>query len=341
MSKGKLAAIIASVIAIVVVIAVVMPQLTARPGQIRDWHDLHAIGDNLNGDYSLMNDLDATTAGYQAVAGPDADEGRGWQPIGTYEHQFTGTFNGRGYTIGDLFVDRPDEDGVGLFSSVDDGASISNVGLVDANVIGRDGVGGLVGDNWGGTVTNSYSSGTVTGNAYVGGLVGWNVATVFACYSSSNVTGNGSAGGATDGSTGGLVGASAGMILESYSSGSVTGVYAVGGLLGDNVEGMVISSYSSATVTGDEKVGGLVGFNDGTVSNCYWDKETSGIDVSDGGTGKTTAEMMSIVTFIDTETDGLDEPWDIAAVAPGATDRTFAWNIIDGETYPFLSWQSA
>jgi hypothetical protein len=340
MSKGKLAAIIAGAAVIVVVIVIVIPRLTAGAGQIRDWHDLNAIREDLTGNYRLMRHLDANSEGYAEVAGPDANGGRGWQPIGTYENQFTGTFDGRGYTIGDLFIDRPDEDGVGFFGSVDEGASIRNVGLVDANVIGRDGVGGLVGDNWGGTLANSYSTGTVTGNAYVGGLVGWNVATVFACYSASNVTGNGTVGGATDGSTGGLVGANAGIMIESYSSGSVTGVYAVGGLLGDNVEGTVIFCYSISTVKGDEKVGGLVGFNDGTVSNCYWDKDTSGIDVSDGGTGKTTAEMMSIATFTDTETDGLNEPWDMTAVAPGAIDRAFAWNIVDGETYPFLNWQS-
>lgn len=341
MSKGKLAAIIACAAVIVVVVVIFIPRLTTGPGQIGSWYDLDAIRQDLTGDYRLIRHLDANTEGYAEVAGPDANGGRGWRPIGTYESQFTGTLDGRGYTIGDLFIDRPGEDGVGLFGSVGDGASISNVGLIDANVIGRDGIGGLVGDNWGGTVANSYSTGTVTGNAYIGGLVGWNVATVFACYSASNVTGNGAVGGSTDGSTGGLVGANAGIIIEAHSSGNVTGVYAVGGLLGDNVEGTVIFCFSISTVKGDEKVGGLVGFSDGTVSNCYWDKETSGIDVSDGGTGKTTAEMMSIATFTDTATDGLAEPWNIAAVAPGATDRAFAWNIVDGETYPFLSWQSA
>ncbi|MFU8797068.1 MAG: hypothetical protein ACNA7X_07290, partial [Dehalococcoidia bacterium] len=193
---------------------------------------------------------------------------------------------------------------------------------------------GLVGDNWGGTVTKSYSTGTVIGNAYVGGLVGWNVATVFACCSSSDVIGNGSAGGATDGSTGGLVGANAGTIVESYSSGSVTGVYAVGGLLGDNIEGTVIFCYSSSAVRGDERVGGLVGFSDGSVSHCYWDRHAAGIDVSDGGIGKTTEDLMDITTFT-------AAGWDICAVAAGETNPTCAWNIVDGKTYPFLSWQSA
>jgi len=205
---------------------------------------------------------------------------------------------------------------------------------VNISVSGRDGVGGLIGDNWDGMVTNSYSTGSVTGNAYVGGLVGWNIGTVFGCYSASDVTGNGFASGATDGSTGGLVGANAGTIIESYTSGSVTGVYAVGGLLGDNVEGVVIFCYSISAVSGDEKVGGLVGFSDGGVNHCFWDRYASRTDVSDGGAGKTTGEMMSIATFT-------AAGWDICAVATGETNRACTWNIVDGETYPLLSWQSA
>jgi len=94
-------------------------------------------------------------------------------------------------------------------------------------------------------------------------------------------------------------------------------------------------------VTGNEDVGGLVGRNyDGTASNSFWDKETSGQTTSDGGTGKTTAQMKSLATFTDTETEGLDEPWDIIAVEPSETNPSYIWNIVDGETYPFLSWQS-
>jgi hypothetical protein len=72
--------------------------------------------------------------------------------------------------------------------------------------------------------------------------------------------------------------------------------------------------------------------NYGTVSNCFWDTETSGQSTSDGGTGKTTAEMKSIATFS-------GAGWDIIAVAPGETNDAYTWNIIDKQTYPFLSWE--
>jgi len=56
--------------------------------------------------------------------------------------------------------------------------------------------------------------------------------------------------------------------------------------------------------------------------------------------GKTTVEMQAFATFTDIEAEGLDEAWHMVAVAPEETDEAFVWNIVDGVTYPFLSWQS-
>jgi hypothetical protein len=197
---------------------------------------------------------------------------------------------------------------------------------------GERGVGGLVGGNEG-TVRNSYSSGSVTGDGYVGGLVGhnWNWdTTVGSCYASGSVTGNNS--------IGGLVGYNDyyATVDRSYATGSVTGNSSVGGLVGYN-RGTVSESYAIGSVTGNSSVGGLVGSNIDTVKNSFWDREASGMEMSDAGVAKTTAEMMDITTFADTRTEGLDKPWDIIAVAQGETDDAYAWNIIDGESYPFLS----
>ena len=96
------------------------------------------------------------------------------------------------------------------------------------------------------------------------------------------------------------------------------------------------NSYSTGSVTGEVYVGGLVGLNYhngyGIVTNSFWDTQTSGQATSAGGTGKTTTEMQEIETF-----SGV--AWDIVAVAPGSTNTTYIWNTVDGETYPFLSWQ--
>jgi len=293
--------------------------------EIRTWNDLAAVRNNLSGNHILMNDLDSTTAGYTEMASPTANQGKGWQPIGTGNSPFTGTFDGQGYEIRDLFINRPDESYVGLFGCVHEEGVIKDIGVVNADVTGgSEYVGGLLGANLG-TVNNSYFTGSVTGEEFVGGLVGLNGegGTVSNSYSTGNV--NGSYG------VGSLVGANVGTVSNSYSSGSVTGENGAGGLVGLNGEGGTVSnSYSTGNVNGNMYVGGLVGGNADTVSNSFWDTETSGQTTSAGGTGKTTAEMKSIATFA---------AWDIIAVTSGQTNPTYIWNIVDGQTYPFLSWQ--
>jgi hypothetical protein len=363
--------------------------------EIRDWYDLDAVRDNLSGNYLLMNDLDSTIAGYVELASETANGGKGWEPIGTSDYGFTGNFNGQGYEIRDLFINRPDQDYVGLFAHVswthpiENVGLIENVGVVNADVTGyyRVGVlvghnagivdnsystrsitsggfyvGGLVGYNDGGFVISSHSTGNVTGNRYVGGLVGHitgartvREGTVINCYSTNSVTGFTRVGGLV-GSTladvnvsnsyfagsvtgkrwvGGLVAENyGGNMSNSYSTGNVTGSGYVGGLVAFNIWGTISSCYSTGTVSGDGPVGGLVGQNsEGTVSNSFWDIETSGQATSDGGTGRTTAEMKNITIFS-------GAAWNIITVAPGETSSHYNWNIVDGETYPFLSWEA-
>jgi hypothetical protein len=318
--------------------------------EIRTWYDLDAVRNNLGGSYLLMNDLDSTTAGYTDLASPTANGGKGWQPIGTQNDTFTGTFDGQEYEIRDLFSNRPDENYVGLFGIVYTGGGIEDIGVVNVTVTGNSSVGGLVGVNMG-TVSNSYSSSNVNGgSAEVGGLVGGNAGTVSNSYSSGSVTGQGHVGGLVGGNgatvsnsystgnvtgyygVGGLVGASSGTVNNSHSSGNVTGYQWVGGLVGGNA-GTVSNSYSTGSATGNSSVGGLVGDNSGTVSGSFWDTVTSGQAISDGGTGKTTAEMKSIATFS-------GAAWNIIAVALNQTNPSYIWNIVNGVTYPFLSWQS-
>jgi hypothetical protein len=347
--------------------------------EIRDWYDLDAVRDNLRGHYLLMNNLDSMTAGYRELASVTANQGKGWQPIGTSDDLFTGSFDGQGYEISNMFINRPDEYLVGLFGAVDAGGVIQNVKVMNASVTGEWAVGGLVGENWG-DVRNSYSGGTVSGEDCVGGLVGgnagsvsnsccvanvighWDVGGLVGCsdssgavsnsYSISNVTGEWAVGGLVGGNLGGIVGKSystsdvtgddyvgglvgdnQGTVSNSYSIGSVTGEWYVGGLVGDNDSlGIVSNSYASGNVTGYSFVGGLVGSNWGTVSNSFWDINTSGVNESDGGTGKTTAEMNDIATFS-------GEGWNIIEVASGQTNPAYIWNIVTGQTHPFLSWQ--
>ena len=385
-SKGHHYLARAGILLIMVALITGMAGCDTRPPNspigIRNWYDLQAISGNLSADYILMNDLDRNTAGYTELASQTANGGKGWQPLGISYPYFKGLFDGQGYEIRDCFINRPDEERVGLFKQITFFAVIRNVGVVNATVIGYDyvggvvgynwktvnnchfsgnvtgkvhvgglvggnsnlgtvsdsystgsvtgdkQVGGLVGDNFGeGTVSNSYSTGNVIGDELLGGLLGYNEGTVSDSYSTGNVSGNNY--------VGGLLGANDedGTVDNSYSTGSVTGTEAVGGLVGMNY-GIVSNSHSAGNVTGDSSVGGLVGSNDGAVSNSFWDIETSGQYTSGGGTGKTTAEMHDIATFS-------GATWDIVAVgSPGIRNPSYIWNIVDDETYPFLSWES-
>ena len=319
--------------------------------EIRDWYDLDAVRDNMRGSYILMNDLDSTTTGYEELASPTANEGKGWQPIGSIAANdiFLGNFDGQGYAICDLFIYHADESDVGLFGVVGTGGVIENVGVANGNVTGYAGVGSVAGHNRG-TVRNSCACGTVSGGLNIGSLVGVNSGTVSNSYSEVRVTGGDGAGGlvgknegtvsksycigAVDGNdfVGDLVGVNGGTVSNCYTDGSVNGNDVVGGLVGKN-EGTVSKCYSTGNVTGDEYTGGLIGQNlYGVVSNSFWDTQTSGQGNSDGGTGKTTVEMQDITTFT-----GVG--WDMTTVGPGEAEPACTWNIVDDVTYPFLSWQ--
>ncbi|MCU0963172.1 MAG: hypothetical protein MUF48_24020, partial [Pirellulaceae bacterium] len=158
---------------------------------------------------------------------------------------------------------------------------------------------------------------------YVGGLVGVNHGTISHCYSTDSVSGG-------EHGVGGLAGGNFGYIVTSYSSGSVSGTrWDVGGLVGHN-EGSIATSYSSGSVSGTGyTVGGLVGYNVSHFTmpgSSFWDIQTSGQIISAGGTGKTTAEMQNIETFLSAGWDFIDE------VLNGTCDY---WQIAPGD-YPRL-----
>ena len=237
--------------------------------------------------YELMNDLDfngSMWASGGSVRG-------GWKPIGIgglygYEgDKFVATFEGNHHTIANLYIKRDFADQVGLFGSTRSGAAIRNLGVTDVDVTGDSKVGGLVGEN-GGTITASYSTGSVNGgttdtDASVGGLVGSNSGTITASYSAGSATGNSY--------VGGLVGGNSGTITASYSTGSVMGNDLVGGLVGYNFGGTITASYSTGSVNGNDQVGGLVGYHTGgtggTITASYSTGSVTGNDQVGGLVG--------------------------------------------------------
>ncbi|RKY67947.1 MAG: hypothetical protein DRQ24_12295, partial [Candidatus Latescibacterota bacterium] len=249
---------------------------------ITDCEGLQAMNNDLAASYYLANDIDCSaTTGW--------NEGTGFDPIGDSTVKFTGNFDGWGYKITDLFINRPTEDYVGLFGYIV-GGEIKNVGVEDVDITGSSVVGGLVGNSESGTtIISSYSTGSVIGGVNCGGLVSQN--------------------------------SISGTINNSYSTASATGGWMLGGLVGNNVlEATIINSYSTGAVSGDGMLGGLVGSNNATITNSYYDTNTSGQSDTGKGDPKTTAEMKQQTEFVD---------WDFVT----------NWSIEETITYPFLKWE--
>jgi len=330
-----------------------------NPYQIADWNHLDNVRHHLYSHFILMHDLDADTDGYATLAGDAANGGKGWQPLRAPELIFNGTFDGQGYEIRDLFIDRDDEDCIGLFGMSDSPAIIEAVGVVNADITGRDSVGALVGANWG-TVSNCCATGSVTGSYGVGGLVADNPGTLTRCYCTGSVSGvdliGGLVGTAIGGTVtccyasgsvtgewfvGGLVGyIDEATVINCYATGGASGNTHVGGLVGDMTSGTISNSYATGNVNGGDLLGGLLGsMIGGTVTSCFWDTEASGMATSEGGTGKNTEAMQDIATYREQGTEGLNWPWDILPVDEGATLPYATWNIADGVDYPFLTFR--
>jgi len=210
---------------------------------------------------------------------PPSSDASNWTPIGSFLSPFSGSFDGNGFTLSGLAANSNGYGISGMFGDTTREVVIENLGLIDlsgnASKWGL-AVGGLVGSNRG-LVRNCYVSGNVEGYEDVGGLVGRNEGgTVQDSYATGSVTGNRENwGGRT---LGGLVGVnSGGTVQDSYATSSVTGRATLGGLVGRNEGGTVQDSYATGRVEGGDGVGGLVGGNSsGTVQNCYATGNVSG-----------------------------------------------------------------
>lgn len=202
--------------------------------------------------YELKADIDASDT-------INWDDGKGFKPL-----QLAGQFNGNGHIIQGLYINRPNEDNLGLFGIIYLGGEVKDLGIKDCQIIGKDSIGALVGNNKG-RISNCYSTGSVSGNNNVAGIIGKNEEVLFDSYSACSVEGKNY--------TGGLVGKNyGGTISGSYSVCHVVGLNSsTGGLLGENDNGTLYKSYSKALVEGRHNVGGLVGGNisNSTVYKCY------------------------------------------------------------------------
>ncbi len=270
-----------------IVVTIAGSGTSENPYEIATLEDLKFLSENSAywGSYFIQ------TANIDASATAGWNFGSGFSPIGNDTTNFTGHYNGAGYIISNLYINRPSTNRIGLFGYTS-GAVIDSLGIANCDITGGDYyVGGLAGYNYSSQVNNCYVTGNVSGKTYVGGLLGTNTASsaVGNCYSTCNVTGS------------------------NHS----------GGLAGYNNSSAVNYCYSTGSITGSN-AGGLLGYNSGTVSNCYYNSETSGQSNGIGDdnnsqfvTGLTTAQMKQQNSF---------SGWDF--------DNT--WEITNGKTFPRL-----
>ena len=215
--------------------------------------------------FSLEADIDMT----QWIA--ENNPSQGWTPIGDNESSFKGKFYGNGHTISNLWVNRPNTDYIGLFGYISTGTDIQNLKLENADYVGKDYVGGIVGyfDD-ADTIKSCTFKGEISGLNYIGGICGY-----ARCYNSYY-----------------------GNIISCYSYNLINGKDYIGGICGYvylSNRGNITTSdcYSYNHISGNDYIGGICGYvqinssnNSGsaniTTSGCYSYNHINGNDYVGG-----------------------------------------------------------
>lgn len=244
---------------------------------INEPSDLNKIRSNPAGYYILSSNIDMT-----AYSGEE-----GWTPI----PDFSGVFDGRGYTISNLKISRPNQNYVGLFGNVKNSATIANLNIENVNVVGGQYTGVLAGSCAANVSRISIKNANITGfNGFTGGICGtYSIGSLTDCTVEANVDGDRDVGGvigalyngtvnrvrvsgniaASDSAVGGLVGlariSDSTNIGESSARVLVNGKNSLGGLIGTieitaaNTLKMTDCYIKGSIETGENGIGGVIG----------------------------------------------------------------------------------
>lgn len=256
---------------------------------------LDAVRDNPSASYKLVKDIDLKDYLDQNYST------QGWKPIDYYKGS---VFDGCGHKVSGLWINRPNEDFVGLFGKFN-GNEIKNLSieLSPKGIIGNNYVGGLVGVSNGKIVSGcSVTGGPLVGEELIGKLVGENTGIISHCYTSgesitSNSTITDCSLSASTGS-GGVVGKNTGSLIENcFSTCDVIKKYGVssGGCVGWNGSfGEIRRCYTTGNIYGGatgindngvgNQLGGFIGHNHrATVKDCYTAGSSYGMGDGAGG----------------------------------------------------------
>lgn len=226
----------------------------------------------------------------------------------------TGTITNVIVSVDSFDIQSVDMAYIGIIAGVNSG-TITNVKALGTLTTDARGsfvyVGGLVGKN-SGRILESVSEANITAagtNVYAGGAIGNNGGIVEKTYATGNVV----IYDALMAYAGGFVGVSNNTISNSFATGNtninvadVCFMVNVGGFAGRVESGTISQSYSVGVLTFtvaasgatlDTAIGGFVAVNNGTVTDCLYNSETSGQNDTGKGEPRTTAQLKNRVTY--------------------------------------------
>lgn len=230
-----------------------------------------------------------------------------WIPIGNHRNSFRGNFDGGNHTVTGMRISNSSADYVGLFGECtryNINSAIKNITVENSVITGKVHVGAIIGYAGEINIENCQSVGnTVNGNKKVGGISGSVVgsvsyaAKIVQCYNSSTVTG--------EYFVGGIVGAGNRCIAENcLNTGEIKGNYY--GSAGGGIFGILSTNTSQITACINwgkisevrSGYGGIAGEISGAqILNCYYNKDTTGAwgignqETTEGITPLTTGQL--------------------------------------------------
>lgn len=310
-------------------------------------------GDNKSGKIIyLTSDLDL--GGKFDSDGNALDGNISWTPIGTDSNPFSGTFDGNGHIISNMYIDA--DDSVALFYRVVN-SSIKNLGIESSYVQSKSGAAsaliftavytkvqtvyaivtlngqkmtsGLVSFANGLNIKNSYNVGNITSNdkqfgAGIIGYLGLESSAVENCYNLGNINGGVQ--------SSGIVGGLQGLVRNTYNIGNITGTSGVGGIVGQvftETSPVIKNNYNVGII---KDGGGIVDSyfgekNDYLIQNNFYLQGSASCGVSFlqsniGAEPLSQAEMPSVISVINEDNAFVED----------------TNNINNG--YPILKWQA-
>ncbi len=269
-------------------------------------NQLQLIGNDggypVNGYYYLSQNVDCSSIDEFTPIGFVSDI---TDPLIVASDSFQGVFDGNGYKISNVTVNKPANAAIGFFGLLLN-ATVRNVGIENINVLGL-------------TVTGAMS-GAIAGES-----------TVEKCFTTGSITSTleaewcGTSGfiGTSDSSAGGTR-----TIRNCYTSCSVTGYDLCGFLHVISENTNIVNCYSMGSLSFYDSEGYVGGFSRlldalGTCTDCFWDTDVSGILLSEAGTGKTTVEMRVEETFTNWDFNTL---WEMSQINEETLNLNIAYD---------------